>query len=234
MSDKMTSVYADHTAFPNAKIGENTLIEAGAIVGHRYHADCGPAVIGADCIIRAGAIIYGDVTLGRYFQSGHHTIIRAKVTAGDYCTVSNHSTLEGIIELGEGVRIMSHVYIPSRTRIGSNTFVGPGTTMLNDKLPGRLDKMPMPKGPTIEDDVVIGGGCTLLPGVRIGRQSFVAAGTLVTKDVPPHSMVVGSPGRISPLPENLDRPNNRKLTIQPVDIWHPATPDLSKVDWPKE
>ncbi len=219
------------TSYDNAQVGPHTLVEAGVVVGHRYHADAGPAVIGDHGILRLGTIIYGDVTLGDYFQSGHHTIIRARVTAGDYCTVCNHSTLEGLIELGTGVRIMSHVYIPSRTRIGNHVFIGPGTTFLNDRLPGRRDPMPTPKGATIEDEVVIGGGCTILPGMRIGAQSFIAAGAVVTRDVPPHSMVMGCPGRVTPLPAEYDRPNNRKLTVQPVDLWHPATPDLNAIKW---
>lgn len=215
----------------NATVGAQTVVEPGAQVGLRYHASCGRAIVGDHGILRSGAIIYGDVQLGDYAQIGHHAVIRAKVTAGDYFALGNHSTLEGLAEIGKGVRIMSHVYVPSRTRIGDHVFVGPGTTMLNDKLPGRCETMPVPCGPTLEDEVVIGGGCTILPGVRIGRQSFVAAGAVVTKDVPPHSLVVGCPGRIQPLSESYDRPNHRDLTLQPVDLWHPRTPDLAAVTW---
>lgn len=144
--------------------------------------------------------------LGDYFQTGHHVVIRARVTAGDYCTVCNQSTLEGLVEMGTGVRIMSHVYNPSRTRIGNHVFIGPGTTFLNDRLPGRRDPMPTPQGATIEDDVVIGGGCTILPGVRIGARSFIAAGAVVMKDVPPHSLVKGVRGESHPCPRNTTAP----------------------------
>ena len=58
---------------------------------------------------------------------------------GDYCAVSNHSTIEGVVRFGDGVRIMSHVYIPSRTWFGSHVFVGPGVNFLNDRLPGRVE-----------------------------------------------------------------------------------------------
>lgn len=217
--------------YDNAQIGAGTVIEPGVQVGLRYHRDCGPAIIGAHGILRAGAIIYGDVRIGDHFQAGHHCVIRAKVTAGDYFALGNHSVLEGLIDIGEGVRLMSHVYVPSRTRIGNHVFIGPGTTLLNDKLPGRLEEMPTPRGPTIEDEVVIGGGCTILPGVRIGERSFIAAGAVVTKDVPPRSLVIGVPGRIQPLPDKLDRPNNRRLTRQPTDLWHPDTPDLGAIGW---
>ena len=220
--------------FDNATVGEGTLVEPDVRVGFRYHKDCGPATIGRHGILRAGTIIYGDVTAGDYFQTGHYAIIRAKIEIGDYCTLCNHSTLEGLIRMGDGVRIMSHVYIPSRTRIGNHVFIGPGVTFLNDKYPGRREVMTTPKGAIIEDDVTIGGGCIILPGVTIGQGSFIAAGAVVHRDIPPKSLVMGVPGRIQPLPEDLDMQNNRHLTLQPLDLWHPETPDLSAVTWPEE
>lgn len=232
--DRRTEATTDFPFFENAEIGEGTLVEPDVMVGFRYHKDCGPARVGKHGILRKGAIIYGDVTIGDYFQSGHYAVIRAKVEMGDYCTVLNHSTLEGLIRFGNGVRIMSHVYIPSRTWFGDNVFVGPGVTFLNDRLPGRVEIMTTPKGATIEDDVMIGGGCTIMPGVMIGERSFIAAGAVVTKDIPPRSFVVGVPGRIEPLPAKLDMPNNRRLTLQPIDLWHPGTLDLSASNWPKE
>ena len=148
-------------AFDNADIGAGTIVEDGAVVGFRYRDDCGRAVIGANGIIRAGAIIYGDVQAGDHFQTGHHAVIRAKVRIGDFCTVFHHSTIEGIVRLGDGVRIMANTYIPSRTWIGDHVFIGPGVTVLNDRIPGRHPAPETPRGPTIEDDVMIGGGVTL-------------------------------------------------------------------------
>ena len=111
-------------ATDNAAIGDGTIVEPGVSVGFRYHPDCGPARIGANGILRAGTLIYGDVTIGDYFQSGHNTVIRAKVRMGNYCTVTNQSTLEGLIRFGDGVRVMSHVYIHSRSWFGDRVFVG--------------------------------------------------------------------------------------------------------------
>lgn len=217
----------------NAEIGVGTVVEPGVTVGFRYHPDAGRARVGANGILRLGTIIYGDVTIGDHFQSGHYTIIRAKVRMGDYCTVTNHSTLEGLIRFGNGVRVMSHVYIPSRTWFGDRVFVGPGTTFLNERVPGRLDHGPTPRGATIEDDVMIGGGCTILPGVSIGARSFIAAGTLVTKDVPPRSFVKGHPGEVFLLPAHLDRGNSEHLWRQQQDLWHPEA-DISALDWPAD
>lgn len=217
----------------NSIVGPGTIVEPGATVGFRYHPDCGPARVGANGILRHGTLIYGDVIIGDHFQSGHNTVIRAKVRVGDYCTVTNQSTLEGLIRFGDGVRVMSHVYIPSRTWVGDRVFIGPGTIFLNERMPGRVDQPPTPRGATIEDDVLIGGGCTILPGVTIGERSFIAAGTLVTKDIPPRSLVMGRPGRIEPLPAHLDRPNSAHLWRQERDLWHPASDNVS-LEWPAD
>ena len=223
------------TEFNNATVGAGTIIEPDVNVGFRYHKDCGRATIGAHGILRKGTIIYGDVTVGDYFQSCHYAVIRAKVTIGNYCTLCNHSTIEGIVRMGDGVRIMSHTYIPSRTWFGDNVFVGPGVTFLNDRYPCRIEPDPAPRGATIEDDVMIGGGVTMLSGVTIGRSSFIAAGAVVVSDVPAKSLVTGVPGRVQPLHAKSDKPNDRTLTMQKLDLWHPLG-DLSAQrfpdDWP--
>ena len=91
--------------------------------------------------------------------------------------------------------------------------------------------METPVGATIEDEVMIGGGCTILPDVQIGAHSFIAAGTVVSKDIPPHSLAIGNPVRIEPLPAELDRPNHRALTEAELDLWHPEGPPPGQVPW---
>lgn len=215
--------------YENAEIGEGTIIEENVIVGMKYHPECGKAVIGENSILRAGTIIYGDVKAGKYFQSGHHTVIRARVEMGDYCTITNGSVIEGMVKMGDSVRLMSHVYVASRTVFGNRVVCGPGVTFLNDKRPGRAPGMA--KGAFVEDDVMIGGGCVILPGVRIGERSFIAAGAVVTKDVPPHSMVMGFPARCTPLPEDLDVPCRKEMAEQKLDLWHPLGSNPFDAPW---
>ena len=215
--------------FKNAEIGENTIIEENVIVGMKYHPECGKAVIGANSILRAGTIIYGDVITGQYFQSGHHTVIRGRVEMGDYCTVTNGAVIEGMVKMGDSVRLMSHVYVASRTRFGNRVICGPNVVFLNEKRPGRIEEDP--KGAYIEDDVMIGGGCLILPGVRIGERSFIAAGAVVTKDVPPRSLVMGFPAKCIPLPQDLDVQCIEKMAQQKADLWHPNGPSPFEAKW---
>lgn len=222
------------TRYENAVVGAGTFVEPDVTIGFRYHKDGGPARIGRHGMLRKGTVIYGDTVIGDYFQTGLYALIRAKVRIGNHCTIFNHSTLEGIVRMGDGVRIMANTYIPSRTWFGNYVFVGPGVTFLNDREPCRYDVMPTPRGATIEDDVVIGGGCTVLPGITIGERSFIAAGAVVNKDVPPRSFVKGVPGRIEPIPKKFDMINNRACMEQKVDFWHPLVEDLAAVDWPED
>ncbi len=223
----------DTTPFDNADIGEGSLIEPDVRVGFRYHPDAGRTVIGRHAILRKGTLIYGDVRAGDYFQTAYYTVIRPMVRIGDYCTIMNHSCIEGIVRMGNAVRIMSNVYIPSRTWFGDHVFVGPGVTFLNDRLPTRQRGEPVVRGATLEDEVMIGGGSTIMAGIRIGRRSFIAAGSVVVKDVPPESLVKGVPGRIEPLPDELNQDNDRRFMIQPTDIWHPRAPHPGAAVWPE-
>jgi len=67
-----------------------------------------------------------------------------------------------------------------------------------------------PAGPIVEDGVSLGANCTILPGVCIGEGSFVGAGSVVTRDVPPWSLVKGVPGVTEPLPDFLKEKNRAK------------------------
>ena len=217
--------------YRNAQIGENTIIEDDVIVGMEYHPECGKAIIGENSILRAGTIIYGDVKTGAYFQSGHHTVIRARVEMGDYCTITNGAVIEGMVKMGDSVRLMSHVYVASRTRFGNRVICGPNVVFLNEKKPGKEDIKPL--GAYVEDDVMIGGGCLILPGVRIGAGSFIAAGAVVTKDVPPKSLVMGFPAKCMPLPEDLDKTCIPEMAMQKVDLWHPEGASPFAAGWPE-
>jgi len=199
------------------EIGQQAQIDEGVELGYRYPGDSRPLRIGDYAIIRSGTVIYANTTIGHRFQCGHHVLIRAEVTIGDRCVVHHKCTLEGRIRIGDGVKIMAHVYIPSTTVIGNMVFVGPGTTFLNDKYPMR--RAGPVAGPRIDDHVTIGGGATICPGITIGRNVFIGAGSVVNKDVPPSTLAYGVPARHFPLPEAFGDGNLRELLLPQTDLW---------------
>ena len=175
----------------------------GTVLGFRYRADCGPFRIGDNGRVRWGSIIYGDVTAGDDFQTGHHVVIRERTRFGNHIVVGSGAVIDGQVTVGDFVKIESRCYIPTHVVIGSRVFIGPGVVLTNDRYPQKMRDAYQPAGPVLEDGVSLGGGVVVVPGVTIGKGSFVAAGAVVTKDVPPMSLVKGSPGEIGPLPEKL-------------------------------
>ena len=166
-----------------------------------------PTQFGEGGVIRSGTKIYGGVVTGDYFQTGHNVMIRENTAIGNHVVVGTNSVIDGNVNIGDFVKIESNCYIPTFVEIGSRVFFGPGVTLTNDRYPVRQRDTYEPEGPIIEDNVTIGGGATICPGVRIGEGSFVAAGAVVTRDVSPGSLAIGVPAECRPLPEKLDEPN---------------------------
>ena len=160
-----------------------------------------PARIGADSVVRAGSVVYPDTVAGDRFQTGHHAIVREQTTVGHDCVVGAQAVVDGRSDLGDEVRLQTGAYVPSDTTVGDRVFIGPRAVLMNDPYPlGRADD---PEGPTLKDDVTVGANATVLPGVTVGERSVVAAGAVVTEDVPPSTLAVGTPAKHRPLPEQL-------------------------------
>jgi len=185
----------------HAKTGKNCKIADDVRLGLKYKDGCHQAVIGDNAVIREGTIIYGDVTMGTDFKCGHAVLIREETSIGNDVLVGTHTVIDGHCTIGSKVRLQTGVYLSTNTIIGDNVFIGPCTALLNDKYP--VKKNYELKGPTIEDDVSIGGNATVLPSVRIGKGAFIAAGAVVTKDVPAGKLARGNPARHYDLPEQL-------------------------------
>jgi acetyltransferase-like isoleucine patch superfamily enzyme len=186
-----------------AEHGDVFSCDDGCLIGVLYRAEAKPTIFGSNCRIRWGTVIYGDVITGDDFQTGHHVMIREKTKIGSHVVVGTGTVIDGQVEIGDFVKIESQCYIPTHVRIGNRVFLGPGVTLTNDRYPLKQRASYRPEGPIIEDGATLGGRVTVCPGVRIGEDAFVAAGAVVTKDVPSRSLAVGVPARIKPLPPHL-------------------------------
>jgi acetyltransferase-like isoleucine patch superfamily enzyme len=181
-------------------------VEEGAQLGVAYDDDTSPPEVGPGSIIRAGTIVYDDVTAGLSFTTGHHALVREETKLGDDVLVGTQSVIDGETTVGDAVSMQTGVYVPRNTTIGNNVFLGPNATLLNDPYPVRQDVDLT--GPTLKDGVSVGANATVLPGVTIGEGSFVAAGAVVTDDVPPRKLAAGVPATTRDLPSELAGEND--------------------------
>ena len=157
--------------------------------------------IGKDAVLRSGTIIYCDVIIGDRFQSGHNVMIREKTRIGDRVSIGTSVVIDGNTRIGSDVSLQSMVYIPTNTTIGDHVFIGPNAVLTNDRYPpSGIDGL---VGPVIERHAAIGANATILPGIHIGEGALVAAGAIVTRDVPAHTLAVGAPAKIQDLPSAL-------------------------------
>jgi len=193
-----------------AILGRDCTIHENVELGLRYRDDAREAKIGNRAVIRSETVIYADVEIGNELKTGHHVLIREHTHIGNRVVIGSGTIIDGYTTVGNFVKIESRVYIPTHTTIGSYVFIGPGAVLTNDKYPLRRRDEYEPKGPIIEDNVSIGANATILPGVRISEGAMVAAGSVVTKDVPPWHLAIGVPARSQPLPQHLKEPNRAK------------------------
>lgn len=156
----------------------------------------GRAKIGKDVHIRQGAIIYDAVFLGDNVHVGHYAVIRLGSIIHDNVSIGSFNQIEGDCEIGEGTRFHSNVHITRGSKIGKYCFIGPGFVSTNVKYPLSPKFENDVQGIVVEDFVKIGGGVTITPGVRIGRNSLIGAGSVVICDIPSNVLAIGNPCRV--------------------------------------
>ncbi|RLE51471.1 MAG: N-acetyltransferase [Candidatus Methanomethylicota archaeon] len=169
-----------------------SLISNGRVSLDNYDEVSSGAKIGAECLIRSNSIIYENVIIGDRLETGHNILIRENTHIGNNVKIGSGTIIDGQVRIGDNVNIQSSVYIPIGCIIEDNVFIGPRACLTNDKYPPSKKL----KGVTIKRNAVIGANSTLIAGVTIGEGAVVAAGAVVTKNVPPKSVVAGIPARI--------------------------------------
>jgi len=209
-----------------SKVGTKSLVGRNVIIGYparkklkaltfskgfsieKFDAISAGAKIGSNCILRSGTVIYEDVTLGDWVETGHNVLIREGSTVGDRTRVGSSAQLDGTVKIGKRVSIQSNAYLPHLTVIGDDAFVAPNVVFTNDAYPPSNHRI----GVIVGRGAAIGANACIIAPARIGEGSVVGAGSLVTKDVPPNVVVLGAPARpyISKAEYNRKRTNCEK------------------------
>lgn len=136
-----------------------------------------------------------ECTIGENTKIWQYVVILNGATIGDDCNICAHVLIEGDVVLGDRVTIKSGVQLWDGLRIGNDVFIGPNATFANDRFPRSKVYSNVFLSTFIDDGASVGAGAIILPGVRIGAGAMVGAGAVVTRDVAPNSLVLGSPAR---------------------------------------
>ena len=180
---------------PNVKLGKNCTVEDFAIIGAApkgYGEGELETVIGNNAVIRSHTVIYAGNKIGENFQTGNKTNIRELNEIGDNVSIGTLSVIEHHVTIADSVRIHSQVFIPEYSTLENNSWIGPNVVFTNAKYPKLPDAKKTLKGPHIKKNAKIGANSTILPGVVIGENALVGAGSVVTKDVPPEKVAIGN------------------------------------------
>jgi UDP-2-acetamido-3-amino-2,3-dideoxy-glucuronate N-acetyltransferase len=121
-------------------------------------------------------------------------VLRGAVIGAD-CNICDHSYIDEDVVIGDRVTVKGQVAIIDGMRIEDDVFIGPNATFTNDRFP-RSRRSWQCETMVIGRGASIGSGAVFVPGVNVGEGAMVGAGAVVTKDVPPFTVVVGNPARV--------------------------------------
>ena len=136
-----------------------------------------------------GVIVGKKVWIGRDVVMWNYVVVGDGAKIGDGTRIGSFVDIGKDVIIGRECNIQAHVTISNECRLGSKVFIGPNSSLLNDRFPNSKRLRPA----IIEDNAIIGGCVTILPDVTVGQNSVIAAGSVVTKDVPPRTVVRGLP-----------------------------------------
>lgn len=183
-------------------VGDNSVLGRPAkpaktsTLAARAPSESAPLEVGAGTTIGNGVVLYAGSRIGSDCLIADQSFVREKCAIGDAVIVGRGVTVENETTIGSFTKIQSQAYITAWMTIEDHVFIAPCVVTTNDNFMGRTEeRFKYRKGPTIKRGARVGANTTLLPGVTVGREAFVAAGSVVTRDVPDGMLVMGSPAR---------------------------------------
>ena len=139
--------------------------------------------------------------IGDNVKIWHFAYVGENTEIGDNVKIGSLAHVDYDVKIGSNTMIEGLVYIPPLSRFGKNVFIGPSASLTNDPFPPSEKLI----GVTINDNAIIGSKAVIKAGVTVGENSVVAMGAVVTKDVPPNTVVGGVPAKIMYSKEEYDK-----------------------------
>lgn len=185
-------------------IGDGCVIEDHVVLGKCPRLARGSSAAGEVCglelaaavTVCAGTVVFAGAHVGEGAIIGDQSYVRERSSIGEGTVIGRGSVVDNDVRVGARVRVQTGVYLTAFTLVEDDVFVGPGASTTNDDTMSRHGpEMPL-RGAILRRACRVGGGVVLTPGVEIGQEAFVAAGALVTRDVPARAVVMGVPARV--------------------------------------
>jgi len=156
-----------------------------------------------DIFVDISAVVSDSARLGKGSKVWGLAHVREKATIGANCIIGRGAYIGAGVELGENCKVQNAALVYEPAVIENGVFIGPGAILTNDQFPravtteGDIKNADdwVPVGVTVREGASIGAGAICVAPVTIGEWALVGAGSTVTRDVAPHSIVVGSPAR---------------------------------------
>jgi acetyltransferase-like isoleucine patch superfamily enzyme len=185
-------------------VGDGCVIEDGAVLGKRPRlargsragGEVGALELGERVTVCSGAVVFAGASVAAEAILGDQSYVRERSRIGQRSVIGRGSVVDNDVRVGARVKVQTNVYLTAFTVVEDDVFVGPGATTTNDDTMGRHGPQTPLRGATLRRACRVGGGAVLTPGVEIGEEAFVAAGAVVTRDVPARSVVMGVPARV--------------------------------------
>ncbi|MBD3383440.1 N-acetyltransferase [candidate division KSB1 bacterium] len=189
------------------EIGDNVRIDDHTVVGKqpmrskrsifKDEQKLPAAQIGDDCLIGAQVVIYSGSKIGQGVLVADGAAVRENVSIGEYTIIGRNATVENLTTIGKKCKLETNCYITAYSIVEDYCFIAPGVHTTNDNFLGRTEeRFNHFKGVIIRRGGRIGGHAVILPGKQVGADAVVAAGSVVTRDVPPKMIVMGAPAKV--------------------------------------
>ena len=181
------------------RLGDNCVVGKPATLSARSTApggDPGGASLGDGVVVGAGAVVLAGAQIAHASVVADQAHVRERVEIGPETVVGRGASIENDVRIGARVKLQTAAYITAWSVVEDDVFVAPGVLLTNDPTAGRRAASLELRGAHLRRACRVGGGAVLLPGIEVGEEAFVAAGAVVTKDVPPRAVVMGVPARV--------------------------------------
>lgn len=193
--------------YPNTKIGAGCEIFDHCVLGklptspgitsRKLKETFSTLVVGENCVLCPGVVLYAGSEIGERNLLGDFCSIREECKTGKNCIISRNVSVNYNTTIGDYTKIMDNTHITGNMEIGNHVFISVMVATTNDNTMGREEySADHVQGAKICDYVTVGAAANILPGVCVGENAIVGAGSVVTKSVPADKVVMGIPAKV--------------------------------------